>query len=253
MKKCVEFVMGLCLLAVVFCLAGPAALWKGGGEEAPGAAAKASPAFTAVLDAGHGGRDPGKVGAGGVYEKDVNLAVALKLKPLLEAKGIRVILTREGDEGLYRETDSNKKKADLKGAVPDHRGERRRFCGEHPSEQLRVRGGPWKPGVLLQGLRERKGSGSAAPGKAQRGERDREGGGSQTEAIICCLNVSCPIVIAECGFLSNPGGGGPSGLRGLSGADGPGPWPRGFLNGWGFWTPRPDVNFSFHFLWKMLY
>ena len=54
------------------------------------------------------------MGAGGVYEKDVNLAVALKLKPLLEAKGIRVILTREGDEGLYRETDSNKKKADLK-------------------------------------------------------------------------------------------------------------------------------------------
>lgn len=50
-----------------------------------------------VIDAGHGGRDPGSVG-GGVREKDVVLAIALSLRErLIEAGGIRVALTREED------------------------------------------------------------------------------------------------------------------------------------------------------------
>ncbi|QIQ85970.1 N-acetylmuramoyl-L-alanine amidase [Erythrobacter sp.] len=50
-----------------------------------------------VIDAGHGGRDPGSVG-GGVREKDVVLAIARALREeLLEAGGIRVALTREDD------------------------------------------------------------------------------------------------------------------------------------------------------------
>ncbi|KPP96599.1 N-acetylmuramoyl-L-alanine amidase [Erythrobacter sp. HL-111] len=50
-----------------------------------------------VIDAGHGGRDPGSVG-GGVREKDVVLAIARSLRAeLLEAGGIRVAMTREDD------------------------------------------------------------------------------------------------------------------------------------------------------------
>ena len=51
---------------------------------------------TIVLDPGHGGYDRGQVSRYG-YEKDFALDVARKLRPLLQAKGLRVIMTREGD------------------------------------------------------------------------------------------------------------------------------------------------------------
>jgi len=51
---------------------------------------------TVVLDPGHGGHDKGQVSRYG-YEKDFALDVARKLRPLLQAKGLRVIMTREGD------------------------------------------------------------------------------------------------------------------------------------------------------------
>ncbi|MCD8391390.1 MAG: N-acetylmuramoyl-L-alanine amidase [Firmicutes bacterium] len=54
-----------------------------------------------VVDAGHGAPDGGAVGVGGVEEKDINLAIALKLREVLEGKGIKVIMTREGDSGIW--------------------------------------------------------------------------------------------------------------------------------------------------------
>ena len=53
-----------------------------------------------VIDAGHGGKDPGAIGVTGVKEKDVNLAVALKLGKLIEKNlpEVRVVYTRKTDE-----------------------------------------------------------------------------------------------------------------------------------------------------------
>jgi N-acetylmuramoyl-L-alanine amidase len=51
---------------------------------------------TVVLDPGHGGHDKGQVSRYGA-EKDFALDVARKLRPILQAKGLRVIMTREGD------------------------------------------------------------------------------------------------------------------------------------------------------------
>jgi len=54
-----------------------------------------------VLDAGHGGKDPGAVGVNGAMEKDITLQMAKELKRLLEMSGrYRVILTREEDKLL---------------------------------------------------------------------------------------------------------------------------------------------------------
>jgi len=51
-----------------------------------------------ALDPGHGGEDPGAIGPTGLREKDVALAIALKLRDKLEtAPGVRVVLTRDGD------------------------------------------------------------------------------------------------------------------------------------------------------------
>ena len=72
-----------------------------------------STGYVVVLDAGHGGNDPGKVGVDGTLEKDINLSLVYKLKEVLEAADVTVILTREEDHGLYQDSDTNKKRADM--------------------------------------------------------------------------------------------------------------------------------------------
>lgn len=73
--------------------------------------------YTIVLDSGHGGIDPGKVSADGVYEKDINLAIALKLRDELKKQDCQVVMTRETDEGLYDAAASNKKMSDMKKRI----------------------------------------------------------------------------------------------------------------------------------------
>lgn len=70
---------------------------------------------TIVLDAGHGGNDPGALGDA-VYEKEVTLSTVRKLADLLEAQGANVILTREDDSYVYlsdRLADSLNSHADV--------------------------------------------------------------------------------------------------------------------------------------------
>lgn len=50
-----------------------------------------------AIDAGHGGSDPGAIGLSGAYEKTITLAVAVKVKKMLEKAGSQVIMTRETD------------------------------------------------------------------------------------------------------------------------------------------------------------
>ena len=68
-----------------------------------------------VLDAGHGGKDPGTI-SGSIYEKDINLQIVLYLKEELERLGARVILTRDGDYDLATPNAFRRKKSDF-----DHR------------------------------------------------------------------------------------------------------------------------------------
>ena len=56
---------------------------------------------TVILDPGHGGEDGGAVGAGDVYEKDLNLAIAKEVESYLKMNGISVICTRNEDTLLY--------------------------------------------------------------------------------------------------------------------------------------------------------
>lgn len=72
---------------------------------------------TIVIDAGHGGEDPGARGRRGSQEKDVTLKIARRLKAMIEAEpGYRVVLTRDGDYYLALATRVEKArrvKADL--------------------------------------------------------------------------------------------------------------------------------------------
>lgn len=67
-----------------------------------------------VLDAGHGGDDPGKIGINNVKEKEVNLKIAKELESLLKKEGIKVVMTRKDDDGLYQQSSNNKKVEDMR-------------------------------------------------------------------------------------------------------------------------------------------
>lgn len=73
--------------------------------------------WTIVLDAGHGGHDPGSIGPSGLREKDVTLAVVRRVAERLEREeGVKVVLTRGGDEFVplgERTKIANREKADL--------------------------------------------------------------------------------------------------------------------------------------------
>lgn len=67
---------------------------------APAAPAPPPPRFVVVLDAAHGGDDPGGRLSDGQPEKAFTLALSVRLRSLLSARGIPVITTRESDETL---------------------------------------------------------------------------------------------------------------------------------------------------------
>ncbi|WP_312335724.1 N-acetylmuramoyl-L-alanine amidase family protein [Anaerospora hongkongensis] len=74
------------------------------------AAQEAKPALidkVIIIDAGHGGIDTG-ASRSGVMEKDINLAVALQLKTILNQQGAKVVLSREADVELSTECDNDK-------------------------------------------------------------------------------------------------------------------------------------------------
>ena len=83
-------------------------------------APKAAPALLkirkVVIDAGHGGVDPGAIGRTGLREKDVNLDIAKRLSALLKSKGIEVVMTRPIDKFVLldrRVSIANSSGADL--------------------------------------------------------------------------------------------------------------------------------------------
>ena len=69
-------------------------------EEPQPALALALLGKTIVIDAGHGGFDPGAVGVSGLLEKDVNLAISQRVAALLRQVGATVVETRTEDEAL---------------------------------------------------------------------------------------------------------------------------------------------------------
>jgi N-acetylmuramoyl-L-alanine amidase len=84
---------------------------RGGATANPGAAIAperrlgiaSRPVRIVVIDPGHGGKDPGALGVGGLREKTVNLALAKRLATHLQARGFRTVLTRSDDRYLNLE------------------------------------------------------------------------------------------------------------------------------------------------------
>ena len=110
MKKKFEILMVACLFISAFLLARASAALTSSRHAA-------SSKTCIVLDAGHGGSDPGKVGCNDALEKDINLSIVLKLKTLFENKGYKVVLTRSDDTVPADENSRSVKVEDLRNRV----------------------------------------------------------------------------------------------------------------------------------------
>lgn len=161
-----------------------------------------------VIDAGHGGMDPGKVGINGELEKDINLSIALKLKAAIEKDdklNAVVTLTRTDDMGHYTDSDSNKKMADMRKRceiIEEVNPEMVISIHQNSYHSSKVRGAQVfyykesKSGRLLAEKIQ-----ASLVKELSEGNKGRVEKANDNYYLI--MNVSCPAVIVECGFLSN--------------------------------------------------
>lgn len=160
--------------------------------------------YIVCVDPGHGGTDPGKVGINGQLEKDINLAIAKKLKTYLEASDVTVVLTRDKDMGLYSSGDAHKKMADMRKRcqlIEEAKPDLVISIHQNSYHEEAIRGGQvfyYKTSVrgkqLAQILQERFDYVLGDANKRQAKANDN---------YYLLLHVKEPIIIAECGFLSN--------------------------------------------------
>ncbi|MDR0964506.1 MAG: N-acetylmuramoyl-L-alanine amidase [Clostridium sp.] len=113
--KVISMLMGVLLVASMLFVGREAAVFANSTSIIQATQTTQTPCV--VIDAGHGGFDPGKVGVGGVLEKDLNLTIALLVQNYLEANDISVVMTRTTDESLGDSASSNKKVEDMKERV----------------------------------------------------------------------------------------------------------------------------------------
>ena len=157
-----------------------------------------------VIDAGHGGVDPGKVGENGTREKDINLSIAGKLRSRLEQNGFRVVMTRDNDEGLYSENARNKKREDMEARV-------RVISEADPDFVVSIHQNSFPDasckGAQLFYYKDSEGSKKLAETLQKKLlEVLQDGNTRQAKAnsdYYLLRKTACPVVIAECGFLSN--------------------------------------------------
>ena len=161
--------------------------------------------LTVVIDVGHGGNDPGKIGVDNVKEKDVNLQIALCLEAQLQARGVKVILTREGDVCLATNGATNKKVSDMHNRVSLINASGADYMISIHQNSL-----PGHPGVSGAQVFHNGQDGAEALALCIQNDLNmavntREKAAKRIDdSIYIMKHADCPAVLVECGFLSNP-------------------------------------------------
>ncbi len=159
-----------------------------------------------IIDAGHGGEDGGATSCTGTLESAYNLEIALRLNDLLHFLGYQTKMVRTTDVSVYTKGDSiaQKKVSDLK--------ERVRICNETQGalllsiHQNNFTDSRYSGAQVFYAATE----GSSALAKAMQqalvqtlnpGSNRQE---KKADGIYLMENITCPGILIECGFLSNP-------------------------------------------------
>lgn len=167
-----------------------------------------------VLDPGHGGIDGGASSDSGTAEKDINLAIAFQIRELAEADGWKVVMTREDDRSLgeKEKTYRSQKTADLIA--------RREIIKEvEPTVAVSIHLNSFKQDRSVRGAQSFY---PAGPGEQTVLDESKRLAKAIQEQLLLGIddgndraalkkrdalifrNPTVPMVIIECGFLSNP-------------------------------------------------
>lgn len=159
-----------------------------------------------IIDAGHGGVDGGATSCSGVLESQFNLEIALRLNDLMHLLGYETLMIRSDDRSVYTKGESiaAKKVSDLKNRVATienipnavlisihqnhftdskYSGAQVFYAPNDDSKRL--------ADSLQNSFREILNPGSKRQAK-------------KADGIYLMQHISCPGVLVECGFLSNP-------------------------------------------------
>lgn len=162
---------------------------------------------TWVIDPGHGGPDGGAVGADGTVESHINLELGLRLRDLADFLGVPTVLTRDTDVSIHTEGESlrEQKRSDLK-----HRAELASATEnalllsihENIFEQSKYHGAQ----TFYTTVPDARSCAETIQANLRQAldpanERVSKAVG---EDIYLFKSITCPGVLVECGFLSNP-------------------------------------------------
>ena len=160
-----------------------------------------------IIDAGHGGEDPGTVGVTGVLEKDLNLQIALEIGAAFENEGYVVVYTRTDDRLLYTEEENIhgiRKISDLKN--------RCKVAEKYPnaifiSVHMNSFGKSKYSGLQVYYSEKNENSKALADSIQNKVISDLQKNNNRTtksgKDIYILENISNNAVLIECGFLSN--------------------------------------------------
>ncbi|MFA9464819.1 MAG: N-acetylmuramoyl-L-alanine amidase [Velocimicrobium sp.] len=158
-----------------------------------------------AIDAGHGGFDPGKVGVNQAIEKDINLSIAQKLKEILKADGFEIVMTRESDEAVHSEGESTTtKRSDMRSRVA-------RINESGAKAAISIHQNSFTDGSshgaqVFYHPQSEEGKNMALVLQAKIKEiiaDDNHREAKANESYYMLKKTECPLVIVECGFLSN--------------------------------------------------
>ncbi len=163
-----------------------------------------------IIDPGHGGEDGGTNSSSGILEKDINLAISLKLNNLFKIGGFDTIMTREDDSLIYDKTCSKmreKKVSDIHNrmkilennpnsifiSIHQNHFEQSKYYG---TQVFYSKNNP-ESKIIAETIQDNI-------IKTLQSENTRRVKPSGTE-IFLLYHAKTPTVMVECGFLSNPG------------------------------------------------
>lgn len=155
-----------------------------------------------IIDPGHGGVDGGATSCTGKLESSFNLEIGLRLRDLLHFLGYQTKMIRTADISVYTKGDTiaQKKISDLK--------ERVRICSETDGAILLSIHQNTFPDSRYYGPQVFFASSDGSEELAKLLQKNLDPEGKRTvkraEGIYLMEHISCPGVLVECGFLSNP-------------------------------------------------
>lgn len=166
------------------------------------------PQYQLILDAGHGGEDGGAISLSGVSESNINLAIVLRIDQLLGFYGATPILLRESDISVYDpgcETLRQKKVSDIRNRVAAIEATENAVVisihqNTFPNSAYHGAQTFFRAGEESKALAELVQStiqNGVDPGNKRKVAKI-------ANSVYLMNHITCPAVLVECGFLSNP-------------------------------------------------